>query len=261
MKLLNVKLISILFLLAIACTSNKEQSATEKDGVANVAKGVFEGEYLVGDGSVFIVPVNDTFELRNEKGESRATLYLGGIENDTIQVYATKDKSITFKMNPGHKAGMYFETDEQWPVSYLKPIAKQETEAEESERIFKQRHIEDSVAFTQLGTYDGTYSIKTESEGVNATLTLHYNGDQTFNYEWSFDVAGEEASCKAKRKGIVAMDRTQHGLDSDGNCTMHFNFNGLWNDGYVIEIDFEDQAKCSDLIGQCTFSGTYIRAK
>lgn len=63
----------------------------------------------------------------------------------------------------------------------------------------KQRHEEDSIAYSQLGMYDGTCEIKTESEGVNATLTLRYNGDQTFNYEWRFEVDVEEAKCDGKR--------------------------------------------------------------
>lgn len=164
-------------------------------------------------------------------------------------------------MNPEHKAGMYYKIDEQWPVSYVKPILKEETEEEETDRIFRQRHNEDSVAYTELGMYDGTYLIYTESDGVNATLKLHYNGDQTFKYEWSFEVVSEEANCKGIRKGILAMDRTQHGFDRSENCVIHFNFNGYWDNGYVVEIDFEDQTKCPDLIGECTFSGTYINSK
>lgn len=54
------------------------------------------------------------------------------------------------------------------------------------------------------------------------------------------------------------MDRTQHGNDVDGECRIHFNFNGYSSDGYIVEIEFEDQSKCG-VKGACTFSGTYTK--
>ena len=269
-KSLEFKVCLFLVFFIFSCTNTQKQNAhnssnqtvpdsTQKNIYDN--QNIFKGEYLVGDGSMFIVPAEDIYELCNEKLEKRDVLYFQGKEKDTISVYANKGNSIIFKMNPGHKFGMYYENDEQWPVSYLKPIPGEESEKEESEQIFKQRHIEDSIAYTQLGIYNGNYWIKTESEGVNATLTLNYNGDKTFNYEWQFVVDNEEIKCFGKKKGVLAMDRTQHGVDLSGNCTLHFNFNGFWNDGYIVEIDFEDQAKCPDLKGECTFSGTYIKNK
>jgi hypothetical protein len=222
---------------------------------------VFSGEYSIGEGGTHIYPVNGTYEMRNEKGETQHVLFFQRKEKDTVSVYGTKNKTITIKMNPGHKTGRYFENDESWPVTFVKPNPKEETEKEETERILKQRHQDDSVAFSELAIYNGTYRIQTESDGVNATLKLQYKGNQTFAYDWSFNVSAEEADCNAKRKGILTMDRTQHGFDRKGNCMMHFNFNGLWEKGYVVEIDFEDASQCPDLKGSCTFSGTYVTEK
>lgn len=129
----------------------------------------------------------------------------------------------------------------------------------ESELITKQKHIDDSIAYASLKDYDGEYLIQTESEGVDAKLTLGYKNDKTFEYKYSFRVNNEEAECNGEIKGIVMMDRTQHGFDRQGECMIHFNFNGYWNGHYVVEIDFEDQAKCSFLKGDCNFSGTFLK--
>lgn len=138
---------------------------------------------------------------------------------------------------------------------------QEETEEEEMERILKERYLEDIIAFTELTTYDGEYRISTESEGVDATLQLKYNGDQTFDYQWKLAVTSEETTCKGEMKGVLTMDQTQHGFDKIEDCFVHFNFNGYFNDGYVVEIDFEDQTKCASLTGECIFSGTYINKK
>ncbi|MDL5048522.1 hypothetical protein QQ054_21140 [Oscillatoria amoena NRMC-F 0135] len=254
----------------IACSTNKSEkdtqahlsdtlkSPTNNDG-ATQAYDVFSGEYSIGDGETIIVPYNNFYLMKNEKGEVTDSLYAMGKEQ-ALFVYANRSNSIVFKMDPDHKSGMYFESDEKWPVRFIKSIPEEETELEESERIFKQRYLEDSIAFAELDRYDGTYEIQTESEGVNAQLVLQYKNDMTFNYTWSFNVASGEVSCKAHREGVLMMDRTQHGFDRVDDCMMHFNFNGLWDGGMVIEIDFEDQFKCNFIKGnECTFSGAYVK--
>lgn len=139
-------------------------------------------------------------------------------------------------------------------------LQREETEEEETERLLRERHVEDSTTYAQLGTYDGVYLIYTESAGVDATLQLHYNGNRTFNYEWKLEVSDEGTNCLGHRKGVLTMDQTHHGFDRTEDCVIHFNFNGYWNDGYVVKVDFEDQSLCPDLVGECTFSGTYINS-
>jgi hypothetical protein len=229
----------------------------EKDLPSDI--GAFEGEYMFGDGTVFIVPAKDGYEIQDEKGGKTGMLYFIRKENDTVQVFGTKDGSQLFKMNPGFKTGIYVEKDEKWEIHYVGPIKKFNTEEEETEELFKKRHIEDSIAYTELSMYDGTYAIQTESDGVNANLRLKYKKDRTFAYEWQFIVENGDANCAVKRKGVLAMDRTQHGIDREGECLIHFNFNGFWNGRYVVELEFEDQAKCKNLKGDYTFSGTYVK--
>ena len=276
MKLL--EFITLLFLAVSirTCINNKKQNEkivddyTIRDSSKNAnssgeeiqhALELFSGEYLIGDGDSFIVPVGDTYEMQNSNGEKTDILYFDGKENDTIEVYSNNDRSIISKMNPGHKVGMYYQPDEQWPVHYKGPIKQRKSEEEEIERILKQRHFEDSITYTELGIYNGDYLIYTEIEGVNSTLKLLYNGDQTFNYEWNFNVSKDEVICVVKMNGIVTMDRTQHGFDSQGDCFIHFNFNGSWSEGDVVEIDFEDQTKCMSIKGDCIFSGRYIKKR
>lgn len=136
---------------------------------------------------------------------------------------------------------------------------EQKMDKGESEGILKKRAIEDSIAYVSLHTYDGEYEIHTESEGVNAKLQLSYKNNRTFGYQWTFLVSNEEVNCKGELKGVLTMDRTQHGLDSQGECFVHFNFNGLQNGRYAVEIDFEDETKCKMVSGPCTFSGTYLK--
>jgi len=262
---------TILFILVMSCNSKKEQ--INNKGIANVDSvkltkvssvnrlDVFSGEYLIGDESVFIVPDNDKYLLKNENGEWEETLFFIGKEKDSLLFYANEDKTILFNMSPGHKAGIYIELDEQRPVTFIKPLQQEETEEEETDRIFKQRYLDDSIAFAQLDMYNGSYFLNTESEGVNASLKLVYNGNKTFNYEWNYEVLNGEVNCEAHLNGVFVMDRTQHGFDDNNNCVIHFNLNGYWNNGYVVEIDVEDQAKCSFLKGECSFSGHYINSK
>jgi hypothetical protein len=119
------------------------------------------------------------------------------------------------------------------------------------------RFREDSVAYAQLDMYDGTYYIVTESEGVNASISLKYNGDRTFEYEWTFTVSNAEAHCQAARKGTFTMDRTRHGMDGEEECLVHFNFDDELEGYYRISIDFADQSQCRGLDGNCNFFGIY----
>lgn len=236
-----------------------DSASTREHATPGEISGTFSGEYLIGDGGAIIYPVGDTYEMRNKLGETYDVLYFEGREHDTLSVYSNKDKSVIFKMNPDHKFGMHYEPDEAWPVSWMQDVPAAETEVDETDRVMRLRYFEDSVAYAQLVTYDGTYQIQTESEGVNATLSLHYNGDRTFTYDWNFVVDNEEIQCNGSRKGLIAMDRTQHGVDVKEACLMHVNFNGNQDGGYVVEIDFEDQSKCDFLTGECAFSGTYLK--
>jgi len=137
MKVLT-KLMTILFvtLIAFACLSNKEQAesnnstevssdtitASEDVMVAEPNHGTFAGEYLIGDGNTYIVPVADTYEMRDGTGKASDVLYFEGKENDTLSVYSNKDKSVTFKMNPGHKMGKYYAPGEELPVELVGPV-------------------------------------------------------------------------------------------------------------------------------------------
>ena len=137
MKVLT-KLITILFVtfIAFACSSNKEQAessastevssdtvtASEDVMVGEPDHGTFAGEYLIGDGNTYIVPVADTYEMRDGTGKASDVLYFEGKDNDTLSVYSNKDKSVTFKMNPGHKMGKYYAGDEELPVELVGPV-------------------------------------------------------------------------------------------------------------------------------------------
>lgn len=127
----------------------------------------------------------------------------------------------------------------------------------EEEEYKLARFREDSAAFALLDMYDGTYYIVTESEGVSASLSLKYNGDRTFDYEWTFNVSNAETNCQAARKGTFTMDRTRHGMDGEEDCLVHFNFDDELEGYYRISIDFADQAQCSGLDGNCNFFGIY----
>jgi len=119
------------------------------------------------------------------------------------------------------------------------------------------RFREDSVAYAQLDMYDGKYYIVTESDGVNASLSLKYKGDRTFEYEWTFNVSNAEANCQAARIGTFTMDRTRHGMDGEEDCLVHFNFDDELEGYYRISIEFADQSQCRGLNGNCNFSGIY----
>jgi hypothetical protein len=82
----------------------------------------FTGEYLIGDGNTYIVRVADTWEMRDGTGKASDVLYFQGKENDTLSVYANKDKSVTFKMNPGNKMGRYYSNGEELPVELVGPV-------------------------------------------------------------------------------------------------------------------------------------------
>src|SRR5688572_10325166 len=141
MKFLNkLNVVLLVALIAFACSSNKEaQDAgdsiqipidTVEEANAMVEeltatpsdKGAFVGEYLIGDGSTYIVPVADTWEMRDGTGKASDVLTFEGKENDTLSVYSNKDKSVTFKMNPDHQIGKYYSNGEELPVELVGPL-------------------------------------------------------------------------------------------------------------------------------------------
>jgi hypothetical protein len=130
-----------------------------------------------------------------------------------------------------------------------------ETEQEELDRLQRERLEEDEKVYGELGIYNGTYGIITESEGVYATLEVEYNNDKTFTFTWLFTAAD---TCEAKYSGLFFMDQTQHGFYVDGECTLHFNFMGNWGDGDIIEIEYD--GRCEGLKGECIFIGKYLKS-
>ena len=136
MKLYRIKFALLVASFALACSGNKEQPADSDsneptaDSVQDAVVGVltqpeqtfFVGEYLVGEGDVYIVPVGDTYEMRDGTGKASDVFTLQGKENDTLTVYSNKDKSVTFKMNPDHKTGRYFSPEEELPVELVGPL-------------------------------------------------------------------------------------------------------------------------------------------
>ncbi|MEW5846143.1 MAG: hypothetical protein AB1777_07730 [Bacteroidota bacterium] len=130
-----------------------------------------------------------------------------------------------------------------------------ETEQEEAERLLKERAAEEEKVYSELGIYNGVYTIITESEGVTSSLELKYNNDKTFDFKW-FLLAGD--FCEAKYEGKILMDQTQHGFFAGDGCTIHFNFMGNWGEGEIIEIDHE--GNCKDMKGDCNFAGKYIKS-
>jgi hypothetical protein len=140
MKLLNhLKTILFIGLIALSCSSNKERqassesmnspsdtvSASEEIVVVRPEEGIFAGEYLIGDGNTYIVPVGETFEMRDGTGKASDVFYFQGKESDTISVYSNKSKSVTFKMNPDHKTGKYYADGEELPVELVGPVPEE----------------------------------------------------------------------------------------------------------------------------------------
>jgi len=137
-------------------------------------------------------------------------------------------------------------------------VKQQETEAQETERLTQEKQAEDETAFQALSTYNGDYYIEIgENEGLNAVLTLQYNGDKTFDFVWTFQVQAEETQCNGKLQGKILMDRSQHGFYQENGCFVHFNFNGLYNNKMVVEIPDVEKDNCKSLQGECTFGGIY----
>lgn len=133
MKMLTKLSVVLLFAtIVVACSANKEQTendstdfppdtatASEDIMIPEPDHGTFAGEYLIGDGNTYIVPVADTWEMRDGTGKTSDVFYFEGKENDTLSVYSNKDKSVTFKMNPGHRMGRYYADGEELPVELV----------------------------------------------------------------------------------------------------------------------------------------------
>ena len=130
----------------------------------------------------------------------------------------------------------------------------EETEEEEAERLLREQQEEDDRVYSELGMYDGTYDLSTESEGAAGIVELRYNKDKTFDFIIRLTVPG---TCDGEVIGQITMDRTQHGFYADKGCFLHFNFMGLWAEpGLIVEVEQEEN--CDKMKGECIFSGTYI---
>lgn len=121
--------------------------------------------------------------------------------------------------------------------------------------ILQERQAEDDSAYATLRFHSGDYVLYTESEGVNATLQLQYNDDKTFNFLWRFEAP--DAGCSGEMKGLLLMDRTQHGFYHADGCMVHFEFRGLWDGQYLVDLTLEEN-NCMLMTGNCIFSGTYM---
>jgi len=128
-------------------------------------------------------------------------------------------------------------------------------ERTDSENVLQNRQAEDDSAYTALRFHSGNYVLYTESEGVDATLQLLYNGDKTFHFVWKFDAPA--AGCSGQVKGMLLMDRTQHGFYHSDGCMIHFEFRGLWDGHYLVDLTV-DESGCALMTGDCIFSGTYM---
>lgn len=138
-KLIKLKTLFSIAAIAFACSTNKDQqdstassespsdtvSVAESATVAEPEHGTFLGEYLIGDGNTYMVPVTDAVEMRDGTGKTSDVFYFQGKESDTLSVYSNKDKSVTFKMNPGHKAGRYYSADEELPVEWVGEVPEE----------------------------------------------------------------------------------------------------------------------------------------
>jgi len=251
---------SLVLFALVCCTAAKKETADSvvSDSISSnhvselqsASGGEFKGEYLVGDGTLWIKPVDNAWEISSS---SPTLLYAEASEDDTVSVYITKDRSVIFRMYPGHERGMYYEDGEQWPVSRIAVRESEETEAEELDRIMKARHEEDEKAYNQLGIYSGEYTLSTESEGAVGKLKLIYEGERVFSFELSLEVPDV---CSGIIKDKFVMDRTQHGFYDTDDCLLHFNLNGYnGSKGFIVEI--EQPGSCSHLSEDCIFSGTY----
>ena len=139
-SLTRVKIVLFVASIAFACGGNKEQvnssdsnqpssdtvPAAENATDEEPEQRTFAGEYLIGDGNTYIVPVADTYEMQDGTGKASDVIYFQGKENDTMSVYSNKDKSIIFKMNPGDKTGKYYSNDEELPVELVGPLPEED---------------------------------------------------------------------------------------------------------------------------------------
>lgn len=147
-------------------------------------------------------------------------------------------------------------------VSEQALVAKDTLELSEDELVhaeLEQRAKEDSTAYATLDTYTGTYTLQTESDGVQVHLILEYMGDKVFRFDWEFKEDQEEAQCSGKFSGDLLMDRTQHGFCACEQATMHVHFNGTWSGHDVVEVVFQDMLSCTSIVGACEFGGTYTK--
>lgn len=122
---------------------------------------------------------------------------------------------------------------------------------EDPEEMQDERYEADEQAYRDLDQYNGVYAIQTESEGVNASLTLEYKGERVFSFELFLEVADV---CTGRINDEFFMDRTQHGFYDREGCLLHFN---------LVEgkVEIEEVDGCAFMKGECTFSSTWVRSE
>jgi hypothetical protein len=150
----------------------------------------------------------------------------------------------------GKKESTISETTDSTSAS-KEPMVTEGTGDRDSEDILRERNNEEEKVYSQLGKYDGVYSIHTESEGVSASLKLEYKGDRVFSFELSLEVADV---CSGYIQDKFTMDRTQHGFYDHEGCLLHFNL-------LETEVEIDEPAGCSFMKGECTFSSTWIQQR
>jgi hypothetical protein len=217
---------------------------------AYIAPSIFHGEYLVGDGTWIITPVAGVYEMRNDPQSQPYILYFEGVENHTLWRYATKDRAIVFKMNAQHDTGMYYEDDEQWPVTRFSEAKK---EIVQNTDTALQQH---ENVHTELKSYNGEYKLVMEGAdelGVTGQLQVFYLGDSAFSFNLSVEMLEQ---CWAIIEGEAMMDKPNHAVYSPGNCVLHFYFATESDEGTVIDI--KQQGPCAQIEGDCSLSARYV---
>jgi hypothetical protein len=118
-------------------------------------------------------------------------------------------------------------------------------EIEEAE--LASRAKEEESIYTEMGVYDGSYTLSTESENAYGNLALQYLGNKTFKFSLRLTVPD---MCEGMIEDTAYVDRTQHAFYRTNTCVLHFELLGQ-----NIEISAEDS--CDKMKGDCSFSGVY----
>ncbi len=228
--------------------------ATEKQTPALVqGPDALEGEYQIGDGTWTIVPVRMAYEMRNAPNAQPLLLFFQSVEADTISVYATEDRAVILKMNPGHSRGMYLEPDEQWEVVRVRLLETQPTESQEAEQLHAEAATDAAAAEETWPLYSGEYQLYTESEGAAGRLEMRYLANKQFDFTLTLDVPDV---CGATVKGNFKMEQVDFGTYAGQECPLALTLKGSWNSGMTVQI--EQTGSCVPLGDVCVFTGTYV---